>query len=315
MAADTAPEIDDDLPGDPEPKKPPPKKNVAPPAAKQPEPEPEPEPKKHRHSSRLTALAGEYGFTQADLDDNPSEVLWEEIHRLQQIEAARKPVQQVQTEKKAEPEVEKDPDEEYLAELAEVDPKLAGLIRRLKSTDHLKPINERLEKLDALEKAEQARQARHATEIVDAAFAALGEKFEPLIGSGPIADLADPGQRGWRAEIYQRAKIDFANDSPSRISAKIKAAALALAGDRVKEKEPEPTNDYEAAADRRPQPRGTNGRFTAADFERGQIHRPNGKQTGVDQLDDVEAARRYFREHGDPRGHHAPIEFDEDLPA
>ena len=315
MAADTAQEIDDDLPGDPEPKKPEPKKNVAPPAAKKPEPEPEPEPKKHRHTSRLVALAAEYGLTQDDLDNHPSEVIWEEIHRLQQLEAARKPAPAAQAEpaKKDEPEV--DEDEQYLAELKEVDPKLEKIIRRAMSRDDLKPINEKLARLDALEKAEQARQARQANDLLDAAFEALGDKFEPLVGKGSIAEV-NPGEQGWRGAIYAKAKIDFATDSPSRINAKIKAAAQALAGDRVKEKEPEAANDYEAAAQggAKTPPRAANGRFTAADFERGQIHRPNGKQTGLEQLDAVEATRRYLKEHGDPRGDRAPIEFDEDLP-
>lgn len=316
MAADMAPEIEDDLPGNPEPKQPEPKKKPAPPAAKQPEPEPEPEPKKHRHTSRLVAVAAEYGLTQDDLDNNPSEVIWEEIHRLQQLEAARKPAAQAQPEKKPEPEAEKDPDEEYLAELEEVDPKLAKIVRRALSQEHLKPINEKLARLDELEKAEQARQVRSMQSMVDNAFAALGEQFEPLVGKGSIEDITDPGQQGWRGAIFGRAKIDFATDTQARINAKIAAAAKALAGDRVKEPAPEHKTAYDALADRRPTPpRDTNGRFTAADFERGHIHRPNGKQTGLDQLDAVEATRRYLKEHGDPRGERASIEFDEDLPA
>lgn len=317
MAADTAPEIDDDLPGNPEPKKPSAETKKPSPETKRPAtetPEPEPEPKKHRHSSRLMRLAEDYGFTQDDLDNHPSEVIWEEIHRLQQLEAARKSAPQPETQK-AEPEV--DEDEQYLAELKEVDPKLEKIIRRAMSRDDLKPINEKLAKLDALEKAEQARQARTANDLLDAAFEALGEKFEPLVGKGSISEI-NPGEQGWRGAIYAKAKIDHASDSPSRINAKIKAAALALAGDRVKEKETEAPNAYEAAAqsDKRSQPsRDTNGRFTAADFERGHVHRPNGKQTGLDQLDAVEATRRYLREHGDPRGDRASIEFDEDLPA
>lgn len=309
---------DDDLPDDPAPG---PKKQPAQKPARRPDPDPDPEPaaepKKHTHTARLTKLALEMGFTQADLDDFPSDVIWEEIDRIRAAEArpADPPPRPEPAAAAARP---ADPDEEYLAELEKVDPALAKLLRRAAAGPDLKPIHEKLAKLDALEAAEQRRQARATTRAIDAAFAALPAKFLPLVGEGPIEELTDPGQKGWRGAIYQKAGL-AAGDGPKAVAAKIARAAEEVAGPHVKE--PAAASAYDRAANGtpkapRPDPaRDPNGRFTAEDFARGQVHRPTGRQTGPDNLDDVEQARRYMREHGDPRGSlpRAVIE-DDDLP-
>jgi len=276
---------------------------------------PEPAPKKYTHTSRLTKLALEHELTQEDLDKFPSDAIWEEIDRIrgttqpqrQEPPAAAKPA-----EKPATP---ADPDEEYLAELEKVDPQLAKLMRRAIAKDDLKPIQEKLEKLDRLEAAEQQRQARAVTRALDDAFAALPEKFAALVGEGPIEELTDPGQKGWRGAIYQAAKIQ-PGDGRKAIAQKIAAAAEAVAGSRVKDA---PADPYAAAAARPAKPTPPrdpgNGRFTVPEFNGGLIHRPNGKQTGADPLDDKEQARRYFKDHGDPRGNAPRLEVeDDDLP-
>ena len=311
MAADPAAQTitDDDIPGA-EPAesaaaRTPPGGKDAPADARQ------PAPKKYTHSSRLTKLALDLGFSQQDLDKFPSDAIWEEIDRIRGTTQPQR-AEPAKPEPKAPP---ADPDEEYLSELEKVDPQLAKLMRRAIAKDDLKPIQEKLEKLDRLEAAEQQRQARAVTRALDDAFAALPEKFAALVGEGPIEELTDPGQKGWRGAIYQAAKIQ-PGDGRKAIAQKIAAAAEAVAGSRVKDA---PADPYAAAAARPAKPTPPrdpgNGRFTVPEFNGGLIHRPNGKQTGADPLDDKEQARRYFKDHGDPRGNAPRLEVeDDDLP-
>lgn len=298
---------DDDLPGDPP--APSPRPAPSPPVA------PEPPPKKHQHSSRLTKLALEMGYTQADLDDHPSEAIWEDIERVRAVEVPRPAAAVAPTPPTPEPPA--DPDEAYLSELEKVEPHLARLQRQARKD--LQEVRAQLkakdEVLETLTKAEQQRQSRAVTRMVDLAFAALPEKFHELVGVGAIEELTDPGQKGWRGAIYQAAKI-AATDGTRAIAQKILAAATAVCGDRVKETPTDPYGRLPATPPRPVPPKDpVNGRFTAEQFEQGQIHRPNGRQTGHDQLSAVEATRRYLKEIGDPRGDRPVVEFDEDLPA
>ena len=320
MPADHAPaQTDDDLP-DEEPTSGQPPARQQPPAAA-PAAAPAAEPKKPAHSAVLLKAAAEFGFTPADLEGFSPEEVWEELHRLRDLEAA-KPQQQPAkpAEPQAQPKPPADPDEEYLAELEKVDPGLARLHRRQmeKQAAFEKQLAEKDETIKTLTAAEQKRQVRAWTKAVDAAFAALPEKFLPLVGEGGIEGLTDPGQKGWRGAIYQKAGLTDA-DGAKAIAAKIAKAAEEVAGAHVKE--PPAASAYDRAANgtpKAPRPdreRDTNGRFTAGDFNAGLVHRPTGRQTGPDKLDDVEQARRAFREAGDPRGSRPVLEItDDDLP-
>lgn len=313
---------DDDLPDEPqaadrqpaEPKKPAKPQQPArePQAAAEP-----PAQKKPAHSTVLLKAAAEFGFTPDDLEGFSADEIWEELHRLRTLEAAKPQQQQKPAEPTAPAKPPADPDEEYLAELEKVDPQLTRLLRKAIAGQDLKPIHEKLSKLDALEAAEQTRQARALDRAIDAAFAALPEKFLPLVGEGPIAELTDPGQKGWRGEIYRVAGIK-PGDTARQIAAKVAKAAEERAGQFVKEPAAQSAYDRTPPAPKPPaadRPRDANGRYTVGDFNGGLVHRPNGKQTGIEQLEPEEKARRAFREAGDPRGFRPVLGIeDDDLP-
>ena len=316
MPADHAPvQTDDDLPDEE------PTTGQQQPAAKKPAQPPAAEPKKPAHSTVLLKAAAEFGFSPEDLEGFSADEIWEELHRLRSLEAAKPQQQQKPAEPTAAAKPPADPDEEYLAELEKVDPGLARLHRRQmeKQAALEKQLAEKDEALKALTAAEQQRWQRQVDRMIDKAFAALPEKFLPLFGDGPAADLADPGQLAWRAEILKTAKLVPADAASQKtFNVKIAKAAEERAGRMVKE--PEPTIGYggAAAGPKAPKPdrgRDENGRFTPADFHAGLVHRPTGRQTGPDKLDDVEQARRAFREAGDPRGSRPVLEItDDDLP-
>jgi hypothetical protein len=304
MAEHVAPIDDDDLP---EPAAA--KAAVKPaPAAKKPEPEPEPEPvaKKHTHTSRLVALARAAGFTQDDLDNHPSGVIWEELDR---IGATAKPPAAKPEPKPAAPEV--DPEEAYLAELEASHAPLVGMLRKTKAelAAIKKAQAEKDEQIGKLTAAEQKRADRMRERWLDNAFAALPEEYHELVGTGPLAKIDNPAHQGWRGAIYRSAGLT-ADDDAEAVAAKVLAAATAKAGPHAKK--PPAAGAYDAAPARVPQKKDANGRFTKEDFEAGHLNRPNGKQTGKDQLDDKAAARRYFNEIGDPRGQRPAVEIEDD---
>src|ERR1700727_1249838 len=141
------PAEDDDLPGDSTPE----------PTTKKKPTEPVEEraaPRKHQHTQRLVSIATELGFSQADLDNHPSETIWEEVHRIQTLQAEQSKAKQLALEKPKTPVEEVDEDEAYIAELEkdpEVSPKFAKLLRKLKAGSDNKEVKEKLDKLDAIE--------------------------------------------------------------------------------------------------------------------------------------------------------------------
>lgn len=276
--------------------------------------QPEPEtPKKPKHSSRLLAAAAEHGYSEADLEDFTSEEVWAEIRELDKRAAARQQPAPAPKAEKKEPAAEDD-DEAYLKALkAEgyTDTFIAGERKKLA---RIKAAEEKAAKLDALEAAEKTRAAAAINDTIDAAFTALGKKYEPLVGTDSIADLTDPGQRGWRDAIVREAKIQH-GDSKSTIAKKVAAAAAKLAKGKVEEDEPETVADGYAVGGKKLPPKDANGRFTAEDFANGHVQKPSGKKTGLAGLDAVEGVRQMLRANGDPRGYRSTVvEMDDDLP-
>lgn len=294
---------DDDLPEEGTPKKS--KKKADPEPKKKPVAEvpAEPEPKKHVHTQRLIAAATELGFTQHDLDNHDSATIWDEIHRITTIAAEQARAKPVPEKKEPKPEV--DDEEAYLASLeadGTVDPRFGKMLKRLLAANDVKEVKEKLGKLDKLEEAEKVRTARQQNEMVDTAFAALGKKFEALVGTDSIVETTDPGQRGWKLEIFRQAQVDFAKDSQRTINKKIAEVAARLAKGKVSEEDDEEVAaGYEQSAKKKPAKDPTSGRFTKEQFEEAALAAP-GRKTNPDELSAVEKVRQHFRENGDPRG-------------
>lgn len=304
---------DDDFDDLPSPTLPAPARTEVPPAKPPKAAPPAPAPQKQTHTQRLVKLALDAGFTQADLDKYPSDVIWDELNRIRELETRARP---------APPPVESAkqpaPDRDELATLLDeldadqtYDPKLAKALRLIQKRADLTEVHKKLERVDALEQAEQARATQRLARIVDTAFAKLPEEYHDFVGTGPMDALTDPGQQGWRRSIFQTAKLDFAKDSPARVAEKIAAAAEQLAGARVKPAE-QTVPGYGESKPAKKQPRGTNGRFTPEEFAAGHVARPSGRLAGAEQETVGQAAARIMREHGDPRGNTPVIGFDDD---
>lgn len=306
------PSPDDDLPGESAPETPVPaavKKPAAAPAAEPPQ--------KPRHTRKLIDTALALGYTQDDLDTFSSAELWEDIQNTRDLEEKSRPAPAVRDLVRPAP-VEVDEDEEYLAQV-ESNPEasaFAKFLRRRLAKE--KSAHEKVSKVDALEAAEQTRARRMIEDQIDSAFQALPEKYHALVGTESLVELTDPGQKGWRGEIFRAAKLDFSKDTAATIRRKIAASAAQLAKGKVPddEVETEPANGYEAlAGKKKATPKNpVNGRFTKEDFEDGALALAGGKKAGAANLSAVEQTRSYLRERGDPRGSMPAIEFDDDLP-
>ena len=301
-------DLDDDLPGDeakvetpkPEPKKPATAASPTPPAA----------PIKHQHSAYLVSTARKLGFTQSDLDNYPSNEIWEAIH---QTEAQAKPApKSAPVEKPVE-------DEEYDWNSEEV-AGVPGLKSHLqKQAKELKELKAKTAKIDEFEKAEVSRTNRRNEEVIDDAFAALGERFESIVGKGDMTSLADDGAKRRRVAIYGSAAINLQQDTSRTIARKIAEAALLLYPAVAK---PE-VEDVGAGAyaggppvKKVPPKDPATGRFTADDFEKGKLQRPSAKRPHATEISGIEVLRNHFKENGDPRGDRAWVDPDDtdDLP-
>lgn len=314
MAGKVKPAVeDDDLPGE----APKPKKKPAAPIVEEPDESPPPAPKKHAHSQRLTELALHLGYSQSEIEQTPDEALRQEL-ALIQTEIGRNVAPPPAPESKKAVEEPADPDEAYLAELesnSEVDPKHVAFLKRQVAAR--KAAEAKAAKVDQFEEKEKYREERQAQDSVDFAFAALGKKYEKLVGAGDMAEITDPGEKGWRFAIYQAAKIDFKKDSQRAINRKVAEAAAKLAASKVKDDEPgedEEVNAYDKPPKRAPAKDPETGRFTTDDFEGGKVAKPSGKKNTPAEMDAVEATRQLLRANGDPRGFRPVIEFDDDLP-
>lgn len=298
-----ADELDDDMP---DLSKPAAKTQVIPPVtAPKTKAEPIPEVTKHTHTQRLITAATNMGFTQDDLDNFDSETIWAEIARVQEMNLRRKNASAPAAEpvKKA----EEDPDEALLAELErDVHPPLAAYLRkqREEAKEARKQMAEKLAKLDSLEENEKKRVARQQIEMIDNAFSALPEKYKVLFGDGPMADIDDPGQSGWRMAVMNEAKLTEIGSQRS-LNKKIAEIAVRMAKNKVAPDEPGKTGVESAYAAETPAPKKKapakdpeTGRFTAEDFEGAKIAKGSGRQTGVEQVGLMEGARRILQSNG-----------------
>lgn len=275
-----------------------------------------PAPTKHVHSQHLVNLALHYGFSQADIDSTSPADLRHDVQMTQAAIAGSKPAAEPV---KAAPTVEVDEDEEYLAEVdanPDVDPKFKKFLRSLKKKADAKDTKDVRENLAKLEERDVKRERERTFDMIDVGFGALGEKFQHLIGVGDRGEISDPGERGWRGAILDKADIK-AGDNQRTISKKMQAAAAVVAAGKIKaddNDEPESLNAYADSPKPKKQapPKDpATGRFTAEDFERGKLTKP-GKKIAAEAGSAVEQMTEYFRQNGDPRGFRPVVEMDED---
>lgn len=313
----------DDLPGD-EPAPVPELKVPVVPAPKEPAPKVEPveatpAPKKNSHTERLTRIALQMGFSQADLDNHDSATIWEEVNRIQTLANASRVAKE--PAKPAAPVV--DEDEDYIKELEanpENDPKHIAFLKRQHA--RTKAAEAKAGKVDALEARDKQRNEQDLIAAAESAFAELAKrdpKAAILIGTG-AADELDPGELGWRRHIWQNAGATEA-DSPAVLKRKLIAVGGPMlakkTGATIAPSPPVVPPPPPAPAKKPLPPRGQDGKFTEADYEAAKLPQPGNRTLeGAPELVGAAAIHSYLREIGDPRAGLSYVDRDDadDLP-
>lgn len=276
----------------------------------------EPPPQKHRHTPGMMQLALHFGYSQADIDGTTPADLRSELQLLQTevSRSAPKPA----PEKKPAPIEPVDEEEEYLKVLEanpEIDKEHVKFLRKIKAKADA--AEKKANKYDEIEERDKKRDVARHVEMVDNSFAGLPKKFHKLFGTDGMAELKNPGMRGWRMEVVNAANLQD-GDSQRTIDRKIATAAAKVSTGHVEEdeeEEDEPINPYAAKPKKKtPLKDPATGRFTEEDFERGHVAKPSVKKIAAGEMDAVTATRNLLRQNGDPRGFRTPVEFEDDLP-
>jgi hypothetical protein len=274
-----------------------------------------PPPKKHRHTPGMVQLARHFGYSQDDLDETSPADLRSELSLLQTEVGRATPKPTAEPAKKPTPEAV-DEEEAYLAKLEanpEMDQEHVKFLRKLKAK--AEAADKKAAKVEEFDERDKKRETAKHVEMLDNAFAALPKKYHKLFGTDGMADITNPGVRGWRMEGVKEAKIE-GGESQRSMNKKIAEAAAKIAAGEVEEDEPEPNpNDpYELSKPKKKvQAKDPEtGRFTEEDFARAKIAKPSVKKIAAGELTAVEATRNYLRQNGDPRGFRTPVEMDDD---
>ena len=184
------------------------------------------DPPKYSHSAYLTRLALQCGFSQADLDENPSSVIHAEIQALREHQrqtrqntpaaAAGARVAAAGGGPATPPPapVEDDPIDLIEKNPDQWDPTVIAMAKRLKSQD------EKLKRLDALEQREATRTLQSLGEAIEDAFSRLPEA---VVGRGHLNEQPEHIQRR-RKRIYAMAQVNKDVDGPAVVRRKIEAA-------------------------------------------------------------------------------------------
>lgn len=285
-------------------------------------PEPKAEaPKAHRHLERFARMALGMGFTQADLDNHSTAEIQAHIDWLEdkraKANAAKEP---------AKPAPAVDEDEEYLKQLeanTELDPAYVAYEKR--KFARLKAAEAKAARVDELEARDKKRTEQSLQDAADLAFVTLAKdpKAAPLIGTGSSGEL-DPGELGWRRAIWASANIDLENDSAATVNRKLTEAGKTMLAKKLggaivapPASPPPPTTAIVEVAKKPLPPRGANGKFTEADFERSKTPVPGNRLLdGAPELVGAAAIHQYMREIGDSRASLEYVDRDaaEDLP-
>jgi hypothetical protein len=261
----------------------------------------EPKSTKEPHPQYLVDAALDIGYEQAEIDAMPAHFLYKTVHNFQkkmldqrsQFAKERQIADgQVRVEPKPEPVAE--PEYDWDKNPDNYDPHLAKGMKRLKA---LEDENRELKKAFNEQRTQtQQREVNRNVAIIDAAFAALGPRYEALVGKGPAAQLGQAKQKEYkrRLAILNEAGVSNLLDVPPGMRARIKDAADTLYGLALPAEET-PQGAYEEVHDAPKAKKNGNGkspRITPEQWEEGTLARPTqrkaeevkGEQLAVDNL-------------------------------
>jgi hypothetical protein len=245
-------------------------------------------PRTAAHPDWLVAAAQEAGIGDDELAAMSSEMVSRAVIRHQrqraEFQSEMATARTIQNNDRFVPQqpAPKEPEDDLgiSAEIAkELDPSLLAFFKRQAAEN--KALKE---KLGQVEKTAQAVvQSKHDSEV-DQSFEALPTEFKPLVGDGPLQDIADEEQKRVRLAIYREASTI----QQGSWKARIKMAAQILYGKAAKAlaKPAEPASQYQAAAaETPPAPKPAepkNGKYTQEEWDAAGLQKPT--QRKVEEL-------------------------------
>lgn len=242
----------------------------------------------HDHHPALTEAALEF-LTQEEIDATHDKDLYPLVIRLQKaaarerdrimkfnaVEASRT---QVRPQEPA-PQPEVDEDEAELQEL-ERQGFSGAVLKQIRSVKALSATNQKLqEELEQLKKREQQFAQSRRDDMIDAAFAGLGEQYHSLFGQGAISELDEnSAQRKRRNAVFAYAGLTD-GDSIAIMRKKLKATADELWPTQPqKPAKAEPPSLYPPTPARNGTPANGMRPFTTAEWEEGTLRRPTSRE-------------------------------------
>lgn len=195
----------------------------------------------------------------------------------------------------------KDEDEEAIAYFAQLGMDEKFISHAKRQADRIKQLESALQKIGDPEKIAQevvVKREKHIAaqtafeRAVDGSFAALGPKFEKLVGKGTMRELSGTPAENKRKRVYMAAGIDFTKDNAETVRQKISAAATELFGDM--------TEEVPAAAPATPE--GAYAKPTPAEWDNAAIGKPSGKSGSPRDSHSRKILQDYFRDHNITNG-------------
>jgi len=267
----------------------------------------EPEPVAPTHSPRLLRLSRELGINPEGMtSDELQDAIDDEARLIAREKRSRQGFFDDQAAKQRQqapvvqaPVIEEDPLDIDVSELGpELQKFIAGVRSEVKKTkDENKSLREAL---GGVEGKVQTREAVTAVEVLDGAFAALGDKYIPLFGDSLAQDITGTEEMERRNAMLAIAGIDPKNlsDTKAGLTRRLKAAADKMYGKVLKDPEPAPTQDVVKAP-----VKTETGPYTAKPNGTAPVNRlrdENGKF--IDKWMQAPLAAATNRGHQEPRG-------------
>lgn len=195
------------------------------------------------HPASLVEAATTYGFSDSEIAALPTDQLHAQVWRMhkvhqglrQQMDADRAKIADTQRkEQPVAPVPAIDPEEEELLTLERegLDPRLTKFLKLSRSAK--KELEELKAHVQEREQRDQKRVISGVDAMVEDGFAALGDSFKKIFGTGTLNELGENSPAAKRRfDVVRSAGIDINTDSAATIKKKITAAANSIYSDMI----------------------------------------------------------------------------------
>lgn len=225
------------------------------------------------HPQYLKDQALEFGFSEADLAEMPTDALHRTVLQMAKNRLAFRSQQDTARTVQGDgprvdppPQPEPAPDDLGLDE-SQYDPGLVGILK--KQAKELAELRKVKGVVDSLNERETKRETSRAGDLLDSHFEALGPEYERIFGAGPAGELADADAMKRRIFVLQEAGVNLSNVTPKSL-AKIKAVAEKIYMPPEAAKAPDPY----APAEKAPAANGAKPRVSPEDWAKASLAKP-----------------------------------------